>query len=80
MELTGGVIGAAKGLACTRWPEPVRKELRSTQRGSRRIDGGNPGQYCGESPEGEEGRQEDPKNVKDRAYNRRMPGKGRESS
>ena len=48
--------------------------------GPRRSEGGNSGESSGESPEGEEGRQEDPMNVKDRAYNRRMPGSGGESS
>lgn len=48
--------------------------------GPRRSEGGNSGKSSGESPEGEEGRQDDPTNVKDRAYNRRMPGKGTELS
>ena len=48
--------------------------------GPRRTEGGNPGESSSASPEGEEDRQEDPRNVKDRAYNRRMPGRGAEFS
>ena len=36
------------------------EELRRTHRGSRRIEGGNTGQYSSESPEGVEVRQDDP--------------------
>ena len=36
------------------------EELRRTHRGSRRIEGGNSGQYSSESSEGEEDRQERP--------------------
>ena len=37
------------------------EELRSTYRVSRRsTEGGNPGKYSSESPEGEEDRQDDP--------------------
>ena len=46
------------------------EELRRTYRDSRRTEGGNPGKYSSESPEGEEDGQDDPLNVKDRAYNR----------
>ena len=48
--------------------------------GPRRSEGGNSGKSSGESPEGEEGRRDDPMNVKDRAYSRRVPGKGAEFS
>ena len=41
------------------------------------TDGGNPGQYRGESPGGEEGRQDDPTNVNDRSCNRRSREMGR---
>ena len=43
----------------TRWPEPMRKELRRARIGlTRRIEDGNPGQDSSESPEGEEDRQD----------------------
>ena len=42
---------------------------RSTDRVPRRTEGGNSGESSSKSPEGEEGRQDDPMNVKDRAYN-----------
>ena len=51
------------------WPEPMRKELRRA-RVTRRIEGGNPGKYSSESPEGVEVGQDDPMTVKDRLYNR----------
>ena len=51
------------------WPEPMRKELRRA-RVTRRIEGGNPGKYRSESPEGVEVGQDDPMTVKDRLYNR----------
>ena len=69
-----------RAMSPDRWPVPVRKQLKSTYRVSRRSEGGNPGEYSSESPEGEEDGQDDPGNVKDRVYNRRMPGKGGEFS
>ena len=38
--------------------------------GPRRTEGGDPRECSSESPEGEEDGQDDPLNVKDRAYNR----------
>lgn len=48
--------------------------------GAGRREGGHPGESSGESPEGEQGGQDDPENGKDCAWDRRMPGKGGESS
>ena len=61
VKLICGADGVAKGLLPTRWPVPVRKKLRSTHRGSRRIEGGNTRKYRSESPEGLEVGQDDPR-------------------
>ena len=48
------------------------EELRPARTGlPAEAEGGNPGQYSSESPEGEEDGQDDPVNVKARSYNRR---------
>jgi len=77
---SSGVSECQGFVASTRWPVPLRKNWDARSGLPAEAEGGNPGQYSSESPEGEEGRQDDPKNVKDRAYNRRMPGSGGESS
>ena len=57
MKLICGVIGAAKGFPAYPMASAGAEELRRTHRGSRRIEGGNTGQYSSESPEGVEVRQ-----------------------
>ena len=70
-EADCGIVGVAEGICHLRDGQSrCGRQLRSTHRGSRRIEGGNPGKYCSESPEGVEVGQDDPMNVKDRAYNR----------
>ena len=57
------------------------EELRRTHRVSRcRLKAAILDSTAVESPEGEEGRQDDPLNVKDWPYNRGVPGSGPESS
>lgn len=73
-------FGDATGVTRTRWPEPPRKQLEGYAAGSRRAEGGSPGEAARKNSEGGERRQEDPINVRDRAHDRRMPGKGGESS
>ena len=73
-------MGDAKGTHCYPMASAGTEGTERRVPGPRRSEGGNSGESSRESPEGEEGRQDDPMNVKDRAHNRRMLGKGAERS
>ena len=61
VKLIGGMIGVAKGfLPLPDGQRLVRKNWGARARLPAEAEGGNPGEYSRESPEGVEARQEDP--------------------